>query len=414
MRHNRRVKHFIPTIALIAMAAFSAPALAQDQNPYAPTSAWLVGPASLAANIGNISSKIPCVVANQYNNGAVLRFSGGDNKLMALAIDVKQKSFKPRQRYDVELSVPGQFFQVVSAAAFDESTLLFNLQKIPDLYAVLKQAEVLSVKIGETTLPFALIGLDDGFDRMEICYNPSIHGPAPMAPPVAPNPVSPPTTGVSMVGAAPEGSRTATPQNPLIAREAGGGLTPMMDDAPAALPQDVPQQAAQQQAAPDLIAMAREAEAAARNLAARSPQNRPAAQMPAAPAPAAAAPQGQQMAEGWTDARQVRTGTAADVMAQPPGKEVYIRREMRWRALKGANLREVLGVWAEGSGTRLIWNSSRDFAVQRSLSLQGTFESAAQSLLEQYNDSNPRPVGRIYREPGTSKLVLVVEMSGAR
>lgn len=408
MRHNRRVKHFIPLIGLIALAAFSAPALAQDQNPFVPTSAWLVGPASLAANIGNISSKIPCVVANQYNNGAVLRFSGGDNKLMALAIDVKQKSFTPRQKYDVDISVPGQFFQSVSAAAFDESTLLFNLQKIPDLYTVLKAAEVLSIKIGETTLPFALIGLDDGFDRMEICYNPSIHGPAPMAPPVAPNPVSPPTTGVSMVGSAPEGSRTATPQNPLIAREAGA-LTPMMDDAPTALPQGAPQQAA-----PDLIAMAREAEAAARNLAARSPQNRPAAQMPAAPAPVAAAPQGEQLAEGWTDARQVRTGTATDVMAQPPGKEVYVRREMRWRALKGANLREVLGVWAEGSGTRLIWNSSRDFAVQRSLSLEGTFESAAQSLLEQYNDSNPRPVGRIYREPGTSKLVLVVEMSDAR
>ncbi|MBI2233470.1 MAG: TcpQ domain-containing protein [Micavibrio aeruginosavorus] len=407
MRHNRRVKHFIPLAGLVAMAVFAAPALAQDQNPFVPTSAWLVGPASLAANIGNISSKIPCVVANQYNNGAVLRFSGGDNKLMALAIDVKQKSFKPRQKYDVELSVPGQFFQVVSGAAFDESTLIFNLQKIPDLYAVLKEAEVMNVKIGDTTLPLALIGLDDGFERMEICYNPSIHGPAPMAPPVAPNPVAPPTTGVTMVGTVPEGSRTATPQNPLIAREAGA-LTPMMDDAQAALPQGAPQGAA----APDLIAMASEAEDAARSLAARSPQNnRPAAPSAAAPAPA---PQGEQLAEGWTDARQVRAGTATDVMAQPPGKEVYVRREMRWRALKGANLREVLGVWAEGSGARLIWNSSRDFAVQRSLSLQGTFESATQGLLEQYNDSNPRPVGRIYREPGTSKLVLVVELSDAR
>ena len=235
---------------------------------------------------------------------------------------------------------------------------------------------------------FALIGLDDGFRRMEMCYSPTVQGPAPLGPPVAPNPVS----------NAPAVAQT--PQNPLIARDSA--LTPMLGEHP------LPPQATTDRPAlatvPNLLAKAQEAQRVAQELTQNSPQ-KPEAQ---------AAPEGQLMANGWTGSGQASQPGSPDIMAKQPGKETYIRREMRWRALKGANLREVLSVWAKGSGTELMWLSPTDFAVQRSLSQQSTFEAAAQSLLEQFSEMEPRPVGRIYREPGTSKLVLVVELSQSR
>lgn len=381
--------HFI-FLAFAFLLSFQ-PAMAQDDdmpaNALIPTSAWLVGPASIAASIGNIASKIPCVVANQYNNGYVMRFSGGNNTLMALAIDFKQKVFTQRQKYDVELAVPGAFFQVISGSAYDESTLIFNLQKVQGLYEALQTAEEMTLKLPGTSLRFAMIGLGDGFKRMETCYNPSIQGPAPLAPPVAPNPKSQ------------AAAEARPPQNPLIATNSR--LTPMLGED--ALPADAPPQGAQAAAVPNLLAKAQEAERVAQELVQNSPQK-----------PKPAAPEGQQMAAGWTETKQVRDAASSDIMTKQPGKETYVRREMRWRALKGANLREVLNVWAQGSGTELIWLSPRDFAVQRSLSQQSTFEGAAQSLLEQFGEMDPRPVGRMYREPGTSKLVLVVELSDSR
>jgi hypothetical protein len=372
---------------VFALSLFSS-ASAVAQSSYVPTSAWLVGPASLAASMENAPGKVPCVVANQYNNGFVLRFSGGDGKLLALAVDFKQKAFKANQKYDAELDVPGAFFQAVSGSAYDETTIIFNLQKVEGLYDALKEADEFSLKVYNTKLPFALMGLADGFKRMEVCSNPSVTGPVALAPPVAPNPRS-----TAPAKAVPE---VQTPQNPLIARD--GGLIPMPGDA--ALPPVQDQQRGAGLPVSDLMAKAQQAEQVAQELVKNSPQR---------PQP----PQGEQLARSWSDAAPAqnaqKTDVKTDIMGKKPANETYVRREMRWRALKGANLREVLKVWADGSGAELIWLAKEDFAVQRSMSQQSTIESAAQTLLEQFNDMNPRPVGRVYREPGTSRLVLVVE-----
>ncbi len=398
MRHNGKgagamIRRIFFAFCAITCLAVSPPAIAQDEgaaNVLIPTSAWLVGPASIAASIGNIAAKIPCVVANQYNNGFVIRFSGGNNALMALAIDFKQKAFVPKQRYDIEVSVPGAFFQVVGGAAFDEGTLIFNLQKVDGLYKALQDGDEMALKLPSgSTVRFALIGLDDGFKRMETCYNPTVQGPSRLGPPVAPN---------LPAQAAPAHQ---TRQNPLIVPDAQ--LTPLPGDALPMEPQNAASPATTPAAVPDLLAKAQEAERIAQELVQNSPQK-----------PKSAAPQGQELATGWTETGQARQRESSDIMAKQPGQETYIRREMRWRALKGANLREVLTLWAQGSGTELIWLSPKDFAVQRSLSQQSTFEAAAQSLLEQFSEMRTRPVGRIYREPGTSKLVLVVELSEGR
>ncbi|HEY8189446.1 MAG TPA: TcpQ domain-containing protein, partial [Micavibrio sp.] len=111
-------------------------------------------------------------------------------------------------------------------------------------------------------------------------------------------------------------------------------------------------------------------------------------------------------AADWSSGKQMRS--PADIIVnngdgQPPS-------EMHWRALKGSNLRQVLDSWTRNTGVQFIWSADQDFAVQRSLSFQGTFDSAVKSLLAEYDGQSSRPKGRIYQQPGTGKPVLVIEL----
>jgi hypothetical protein len=121
------------------------------------------------------------------------------------------------------------------------------------------------------------------------------------------------------------------------------------------------------------------------------------------------------MAAGWTDPKVIRPNPS-DIMVTPQNAAPVtksVSRNMRWRALKGASLQDVLGLWAEGAGVRLIWLPVDSFAVQRSLSQEGPFEPALQALLEQFDGQATRPIGRMYREPGTNDMVLVVQQDSS-
>lgn len=381
----------------------SFPAFAQDGAVpvYTPTSAWLVGPASLG-EMPKSAGNMPCVVANQFGNGFVLRLSGGGGQLMAMAIDFNQKAFEPRRKYEVEFSVPGQFFRAFQGAAYDRQTLLFGLQKAPEFYEALKVADQLVITVAEASVALSLVGLGDGFHRMESCYTPGapmdVRADAKMAQPVQ----------------APPAARKS-PQNPLIAREAG--LTPMPgDDAmvtpadarQASIPSPDPQlsvNAVLNDVAPVppsvkggsagfLIAKAQEAEEAARRLSAKSP--------------ARSGAEGLALAQNRA-APQVVRPNGAEIMAGATAPAKSASQTMRWRALKGADLEGALKLWTEGAGVGLMWLADTSFPIPRSLSLEGNFETALQALLEQYDGMSPRPVGRIYREPGSQALVLVIE-----
>ncbi|MGZ9108150.1 MAG: TcpQ domain-containing protein [Micavibrio sp.] len=338
---------------------------------YTPTSAWLVGPASLGETEG-YAGQMPCVVANQFGNGFVLRLSGGGGQLMAMAIDFRQKAFAARQKYEVEFSVPGVFFQSFAGSAYDETTLLFGLSKIPEFYKALQGAESLVITVGGASVGLNLVGLEDGFRRMDACYGPGQKEER--------------ISEFQQDREEPSSLKSST-QNPLITPK--DGLTPLPEDEISETPPVAPSEA------DSLIAKAKEAEDAARRLAASSP-SKPAAE-------------GQAMASSWTEPKVVRPNPS-DIMVQksaPPPASTS--RNMRWRALKGANLQDVLGLWTSGVDVRLMWLADSNFPVMRSLSFEGNFESAVQSLLEQYSGQGDRPVGRIYREPGSQKLVLVIE-----
>lgn len=338
---------------------------------YTPTSAWLVGPASLVDTEG-YSGQMPCVVANQFGNGFVLRLSGGGGQLLAMAIDFRQKAFTPHQKYEVEFSVPGAFFQSFVGAAYDESTLLFGLNKFPEFYKALQGAETLVISVNGASVGLNLVGLEDGFRRMDACY-----GPSQKREQVA-------QFQLDTEKFSPEKSST---KNPLITPKEA--LTPLPGENSGS------DEAAQPAETDALAAKAREVEEVARQLAASRPEK--------------PAPDGQAMASRWTEPKVVRPNPSDVIVQKSAPAPANTSRTMLWRALKGANLQDVLGLWTEGVDVRLMWLADTNFPVMRSMSFEGNFENALQMLLDQYSGQGDRPVGRIYREPGSKKQVLVIE-----
>lgn len=82
--------------------------------------------------------------------------------------------------------------------------------------------------------------------------------------------------------------------------------------------------------------------------------------------------------------------------------------ETRWFGLSGSPLVEVIKVWAEDAGVRVIWNSEKNFALKESVSQVGHFEDAVSKALTQYDNDQVRPVGEMYVDPQNGQKVLVV------
>lgn len=91
-----------------------------------------------------------------------------------------------------------------------------------------------------------------------------------------------------------------------------------------------------------------------------------------------------------------------------PSNENNEKPETRWFGLSGAPLAEVIKVWSEDANVTLIWQSEKNFALQETISHVGHFEDAVFKALSQHDNESIRPVGQLYNDPKTGKLVLIV------
>ena len=172
---------------------------AQNTTVYSPTSAWLVGPASLET-LG-AGAATPCLMLNQYENGFTFRFSGGDQRILATAIDFRQDLFTPGARYNISLQIPPSFTHKFSATAYNAGILLLNSASVADaqsFYGALANGTALQLDFPDHSLQFALPGIADGLRRLESCYKPAPA--ASVADPVM-TPVSTPLTQAVAVNA---------------------------------------------------------------------------------------------------------------------------------------------------------------------------------------------------------------------
>ncbi len=526
--HKTKFFQILAAASLIAMsggAALAATAEA-DVPVLMPTSSWLIGSAAIdsGADVQNVS--LPCVMANQYDNGFLVRVSGGGGKIMAMAVDFRQPAFNEHQRYDVTVRIAPSFEQRISAFAHDRGTLLLSFKSDDGLYQALKGGQVLGMDIAGNQIRFSLNGAAQGMGRMEACFNGSPASAAmpksasalpvpmdlmpssqPMASALAPAPEqamagmktlarnaqpktqdnaqnahqntqftpemaeAPPADGKplsidadlkvafdklkSYVGVKDESAKqapaagsegagesavqAAAPQPPtvwkarknedvraVLERWSAQAGVPLVWSASAdgKASKDFRFEGAFEEAVGSFLRDAggkakvaghfSDNPAAVAAQASAKPVRMPAPEMKVtqAPAPAESAPPGDPLFfNGAPQASEsIEPAAGAD---EPPAAVASAASQSRFRALGGANLRDVLELWSKETGVKVLWQAEEAFGVKESISLESSYENAVRALLEQYDHEQVRPVGEVYRDQVSGQNVLVIKTDRA-
>ena len=379
----------LPFVALLSSPVWAQEDVAPDL--LAPSGAWLVGPTTLADGSDAEASGMPCVMVNKFSNGSELRFSGGGEEILALALNVGAPTFEVNQSYLITISFEGQAPINLPAEAFSEDTVVVGTEPGKDFYKFLKEKPSMTLQLGTSVMEFSMLGVPHSLKRLEECYKPLPASPAPAPAPSAA------ATGIKKL------DEVSAQKVDELMNEITGNALPAAPSAPV--------RAAPVEKAPEPVAAVSKsadvpAEEATPPRAAASPQIQPApAPLPepkAVPAPKsepAPAPQ-----PSFKDAKPrdiIDPGTSAPAT----GEGV----QMRWRVMKGANLQSTLDVWAESTKGRLIWKADKPFSMPESMSMQGTFEAAVEAVLARFPRGQARPVGKIYTDPANGQKVLVIE-----
>ncbi|NCC21190.1 MAG: hypothetical protein EOM26_01860 [Alphaproteobacteria bacterium] len=474
-----------------------------------PSSAWLVGEAAPASALSRPSS---CVMVNTYDNGFIVRFSGNESGLVAMAIDFRQNAFVRGDNYPVTVAFPDGAFTQFDAAAYDAGTLVFDLRKHPDFVRLVQDADRMVVTLGPVSAGLGLAGISDGVQRVIRCAGGKEDGQpeegesedAPSALPAVESESEPVTVTASIewgrpakLKAARSGKErserelstetpAAPPSPPMVEGSAAPELPPvgMAPEIPPVLA--VPPLAPLDQDRTFGFGSSTKARSAVDSLA--PPPGTVVPAIPSEPAGSPSIPKQLSQAEpvsgkGITikeetdlaslpivwharDGEELRTvlaqwseiagydfvweasrsgsvqgnfrfeGSYEDAVAQllsESGAAAGIRGEIAgadpvqeaidmrppiapapqinsgWQAIRGTDLRTVLQLWAREAGVELLWDSPIDFPVKNTLNARGSFESALESVLEQYSDDPLRPVGRLHNPSGSGKKFLVIE-----
>lgn len=436
---------------------------AAAQTTLVPTSGWLVGPASL---MNDGAGALPCVMANQFNNGFVLRLSGGGGKIVGLAVDTRQSLFTAGQAVVLEIAIAPSFRQVLTAQAYDRGMVMATTQDATGFYRAVQEAGTMTLTLDGHSADFVMLGSADGLERIEQCFSPAgtsspagnLRGSNNAAPSVSSAMTalagSPPgmqpgmrnATGTRSSGNHSSGNQAADtpPDNnnaapSLSAQESVASayrrladeaqqvqtMPPARGDALAdkgaaaqiATPRRAPLTAAPDKGGAEMTGrgdrLTRILDRAEQgpNAGAAAPTLQPA---PKSPAAGRALSLQDEIAESWLalhtpkPPRQMQVETG-NIMANPVKalpQAATLTRE--WRAPMGAGLRETLDSWAQQAQVRLIWQAERDYPLPVGLTAQGTFDSAVLSALKQFEGGKAAPLGQIYSDPATGQRVLLI------
>lgn len=399
---------------------------------FMPVQGWSVGSTELASVRGLKGVKLPCVLSAEYDNGFVVRFSGGGNQMLALAIDFRQNVFTQGQKYNAMLSVGNGYVKQVVPTAFTGSTLIFNLRDYSDFYTVLKGAKAFSLDVEGNSFEFSLQQMANNLGSLESCY--ATGNAAPIQPVAAPS-------DVQAVPAAPV-QQIALPQqlpnnfNDIMKAPADGSGSSAVQSAQAGVPRapeditplparfdNVTPRQGRVSKAPETVSvtsgekiwnakagedlrsvLARWSNSAGYDLQWQAADNGRVVQDMALSGSFEEAVS-QLLAENR--AANGINGKFDDGRSAAASASGYSARP-------GADLRTVLNGWASQAGVQLVWKTSEGMpAVKNAVPQSSSFESAVQSLLDQYADDMRRPVADLNIDPKTQKRTLLMDMERA-
>lgn len=134
------------------------------------SNSWVVSPVKALIERG--INQPGCVMANQFNNGFVVRFIGGQGQLYSMSVDFRQDVFQNSNIYDVQLRLGKGYAGQIKAQAQGSSTLVLPMQNKKAAYDALAQASLIDVGLEGSVLRFQLKDIQSSIRRMESCANP--------------------------------------------------------------------------------------------------------------------------------------------------------------------------------------------------------------------------------------------------
>lgn len=416
---------------------------------FQPASSWNVGATQLST-AGMKGVRAPCVLSNEYDNGYVVRFSGGNKDMLALAIDFRQDVFMQGRKYNAMLSVGDSYVKQVSATAFTASTLIFNLRPLDDFYSAVQRGKSMELSIDSNDMTFSLAGIAQAFPELESCY---AGQDAPVvAPMVDPQTRSAANGGRFMRPVKVPGVETAALPQSFDAIVQGADVQQSavpLAQSDMAEPPSAPVNAAP--VAP--VAAAQEVRPVSIPQRVSRTEESVAAMPVSVSVPAASSAQWQ--ARSGEDIRAVLSrwadiagydidwqaaqsgkvvqdvslnGSFEDAVAQlmaenaaVTGVAAHVEKDGATKMLSsapgfsaqaGANVRAVLSQWASREGVQLVWNNAGNVTLKNAVSAD-SFEGAVRDLLDQYSDDSQRPVGSLNRDPDSGRRTLTIETERA-
>jgi Toxin co-regulated pilus biosynthesis protein Q len=85
----------------------------------------------------------------------------------------------------------------------------------------------------------------------------------------------------------------------------------------------------------------------------------------------------------------------------------------QWSGPSGANLQTVLDDWGRKAGVTVIWDGYASIPLKNAIALNGTFEEAVQTLLDQYQNDPARPTGQLNQDPDSGERILIMSLDNA-
>ncbi|NQZ13338.1 MAG: TcpQ domain-containing protein [Alphaproteobacteria bacterium] len=404
-----------PVVMPVGMAPAMVAAPALEMPSFTPTEGWGVTKTSLAQARGLQDVRLPCLMTTEFDNGFVVRLSGGGGSILAMAIDFRQSVFKKGHKYSAVVSMAGMTKQI-SATAFAPNILLFNTRDWPGFYGAVAQGTDMVIDVEGNVMRFMMSDIEGGLKKLEHCFNPNAGQGAPM-------PMGAPLTPMSPIAGSPvEAMPPQSPQSdsiPSLSRQpnlnknefqgSGPGKTQIWSasagetldvvlarwgaqagvdvswqaGAPIPVQNDLQFRGGFTQAVQTLMAQNAAISGLKANLVGDMQTATPAPPTPLVPM-------------GSISSRDTAVSSvAADIAG-------------RWSAPAGSSVQGVLALWAQQEGVEFVWQSSQNFALKRGINAGNSFEAAVQSVLEQFVNDPLRPTARLNKDPNTGQRVLFV------
>lgn len=423
-----------PITAPLPMAAPMAPAPVMNIPSFTPTKGWQITKTTLSQARGLQGVKLPCLMTAEYDNGFIVRLSGGGGSILAMAIDFRQSIFKQGKRYNAAVTSAG-VTKSIEATAFAPNILLFGTRDWPSFYSTLSQGTDMVIDVEGNVMRFMMADMAGGFSQLEKCFNPAAPNAraipigAPMTPttPVAPAPSVVANNGKENWESPRKPSLSVQPRvsknefqssdtsysgpaskaqlwkasagetlDTVLARwgQVAGVDISWQAGAPIPVQTDFQFRGGFTQAVQILLAQNAAISGLKANLVgdvAPVPMNMGLSTPPTPLTP---------MASGISSRQGSLAAPVAPRQQDTAGK---------WSAPAGASLQGVLSLWAEREGLDFVWQSSQNFALKRGINAGGSFETAVQTALEQFsNDVGIYPTARLNTDPKTGQRVLFV------